>query len=141
MSLWNHSLKLTEEQKTFAVDEAMNKIGTTRYKNQKDKYSKKLEEHGITDDITTTIDFDGCVNPIGAKAKNEYFNYVFTMMSDTQAHGTGEFKLNKDNEILQELILSKTQYNTKKNEIKFIESSNEALKEISKNFNSFPYIK
>jgi len=30
MSLWNHDLKLTEEQKEFAVNEAMNKIGTTR---------------------------------------------------------------------------------------------------------------
>lgn len=30
MSLWNYNLKLTEKQKTFAVNEAMNKIGTTR---------------------------------------------------------------------------------------------------------------
>lgn len=29
MSLWNHSLRLTEEQKAFAVNEAMNKSGTT----------------------------------------------------------------------------------------------------------------
>lgn len=93
MSLWNHSLKLTEEQKAFAVDEAMNKIGTTRYKKQRDEYSKKLDEQGITDDITTTIDIDGCVNPIGAKSKNEYFNYMFSMMSDTQAHGTGAFDI------------------------------------------------
>ncbi len=93
MSLWNHSLKLTEEQKAFAVDEAMNKIGTTRYKKQSDEYSKKLDEQGITDDITTTIDIDGCVNPIGAKSKNEYFNYMFSMMSDTQAHGTGAFDI------------------------------------------------
>jgi hypothetical protein len=93
MSLWNHSLKLTEEQKAFAVDEAMNKIGTTRYKKQSDEYSKRLDELGITDDITTTIDIDGCVNPIGAKAKNEYFNYTFTMLSDTQAHGTGAFDI------------------------------------------------
>lgn len=31
MSLWNHNLKLTEEQKAFAVNEAMNKIGTTSW--------------------------------------------------------------------------------------------------------------
>ena len=31
MTLWNHNLKLTEEQKAFAVSEAMNKIGTTKY--------------------------------------------------------------------------------------------------------------
>ncbi len=93
MSLWNHDLKLTEEQKQFAVNEAMNKIGTTRYKKQSDEYSKKLDEKGITDDITTMINIDGCVNPIGAKSKNEYFNYMFSMMSDTQAHGTGEFDI------------------------------------------------
>lgn len=93
MSLWNRSLKLTEEQKAFAVDEAMNKIGTTRYKKQRDEYSKKLDEQGITDDITTTIDIDRCINPIGAKAINEYFNYAFTMLSDTQAHGTGAFDI------------------------------------------------
>ena len=33
MSLWNHSLKLSENQKEFAVNEAMNKMGTTRYPN------------------------------------------------------------------------------------------------------------
>ena len=31
MTLYNPNLKLTDEQKTFAVDEAMNKIGTVRH--------------------------------------------------------------------------------------------------------------
>ena len=93
MTLWNPNLKLTDEQKAFAVNEAMNKIGTAKYKKEKEEYSKKLEEQGITDDIITTIDIDGCVNPIGAKAKNEYFNYTFTMLSDTQAHGSGVFDI------------------------------------------------
>lgn len=93
MTLWNPNLKLTDEQKAFAVDEAMNKIGTTKYKKEKEEYSRKLEKQGITDEITTTIDIDGCVNPIGAKTKNEYFNYLFTSMSDTQAHGRGEFDI------------------------------------------------
>jgi len=93
MSLWNPNLKLTEEQKAFAVDEAMNKIGTVRYKQQRDEYSKKLDEQEITDDITTTIEIGGSMNPIGAKAKNEYLNAAFTMMSDTQAHGTGAFDI------------------------------------------------
>lgn len=93
MSLWNHNIKLTEEQKAFAVDEAMNKIGTIRYKKQKDEYSKRLEEQEITDDIITTIDIDRSVNPIGAKTKNEYNNYIFTMLSDTQVHGWGPFDI------------------------------------------------
>lgn len=32
VSLFNHNLKLTKEQKEFAVSEAMNKVGTTYYK-------------------------------------------------------------------------------------------------------------
>lgn len=55
--------------------------------------------------------------------------------------GTGVFKIGENNKIIQELILSQTQYNDKKDEIKFLESTNEKLKQISKNFNLFPYIK
>ena len=93
MTLWNDDLKLTEEQKKFAVLEAMNKIGTTRYKKAKEEYAKKLEEHNITDDITTTIEIDGSLNPIGAKTKMEYMNYLFYSLSDTQAHGRGAFDI------------------------------------------------
>ena len=93
MSLWNHDLRLTEEQKAFAVNEAMNKIGTTRYKKQSDENLKELDKKGITDDITTTIDIDGCINPIGLKTKNEYFNDLFSSISNTQAHGIGAFDI------------------------------------------------
>lgn len=93
MSLWNPNLKLTEEQKQFAVSEAMNKIGTSRYKQKTEELSKKLEENGITDDIITSINIDGCINPIGAKTKYEYMAYLFATMSDTQAHGRGDFDI------------------------------------------------
>ena len=55
--------------------------------------------------------------------------------------GTGVFRLDNQNNILQELILSHTQYNDIKNEIRYLESNNEELKQISSNFNLFPYIK
>lgn len=55
--------------------------------------------------------------------------------------GTGVFKLDENNNILQELILSQTQYDDKRDEIKFLESNNEELKQISNNFNLFPYMK
>lgn len=93
MTLWNENLNLTSEQKAFAVDEAMNKIGTTRYYKAKEEYSKKLEEHGITNDITTSLEIDGIKNPIGAKAKCEYFNNIFNSMSETQAHGVSPFDI------------------------------------------------
>lgn len=42
MTLWNPNLKLTDEQKAFAVDEAMNKMGTVRHENAMNEYSKNL---------------------------------------------------------------------------------------------------
>ena len=93
MSLWNPTLKLTEEQKQFAVSEAMNKIGTVKYQQMKDEYAEKLDKHGITDDKTTTIDIDGSINPIGAQTKNLYMYHILNRISDTQAHGRGEFDI------------------------------------------------
>ncbi len=55
--------------------------------------------------------------------------------------GTGVFKLDKNNNILEELVLSHTQYQDKKDSIQFLESDNEELKKISDNFNLFPYIR
>jgi len=54
--------------------------------------------------------------------------------------GTGIFKLKKDNDF-QELILSKTQLDNVKEKIVIEKSTNEELKQISNNFNTFPYIK
>ena len=93
MSLWNHNLKLTEEQKTFAVNEAMNKIGTTRWKKSREDFSKKLDDMGISDDKTTFINIDGCMNPIGEKLSLQYMNNMFSKLSKPQAHGTGEFDI------------------------------------------------
>ena len=55
MSLFNPNLKLTEEQKAFAVDEAMNKLGTTRCQGMEtDNYLQRLlqitstkQAHGV----------------------------------------------------------------------------------------------
>ena len=93
MTLWNPDLKLTEKQKAFAVKEAMNKIGTTKYHQDEEKYSKKLEESGLTDSSTILINFDGSINPVGAKTASEYFNNLINSLSDTQAHGKGDFDI------------------------------------------------
>lgn len=92
-SLWNHNLKLTKEQKEFAVDEAMNKIGTTRWEQNRKAFSKKLDNMGISDDNTMAINIDGCVNPIGQKTGSMYYNYIFATLSEEQAHGRGEFDI------------------------------------------------
>ena len=93
MTLWNPNLKLTEDQKAFAVDEAMNKIGTTRYKNAMNEYSKELDEKGITDEQTVYTEFGGSINPVGAKTGNMYMASLFSSLSDTQAHGSGDFDI------------------------------------------------
>lgn len=93
MSLWNPNLKLTEEQKTFAVNEAMNKIGTTRWQESENDFSRELDAKGISDDDTTSIDIDGSINPIGSKTKAQYMNHMFKSLSQTQAHGTGSFDI------------------------------------------------
>ena len=93
MTLWNPNLKLTDDQKAFAVDEAMNKIGTTRYKNAMNEYSKELDEKGITDEQTVYTEFGGSINPVGAKTGNMYMASLFSSLSDTQAHGSGDFDI------------------------------------------------
>ena len=93
MTLWNPNLILTEEQKLFAVNEAMNKIGTVRYQKVMDEYSKKLDEKGITDEQTLFVEFGDSINPIGAKTGKMYMARLFKLLSDTQAHGNGVFDI------------------------------------------------
>ena len=92
LTLSNDKLKLTDEQKSFAISEAMNKIGTIKYEQEHNNYLNILDQNGITDSITTYIDIGG-VNPIGAKTKNVYLKNTFDMLSDKQCHGLGEFDI------------------------------------------------
>lgn len=93
MSLWNDKIKLAKKQKAFAVNEAMNKIGTIRYENNMNNYSKKLDEKRITDKQTMYTEFGGSMNPVGAKTGNMYLASMFTSLSMTQAHGNGDFDI------------------------------------------------
>ena len=93
ISLFNHNLKLSEEQKKFAVNEAMNKIGTTRW-NQKEKdFSKKLDENGINDKFECFTGIGNSVNPIGLKSHFMYQNYIYATLDNKQAHGIGTFDI------------------------------------------------
>ena len=92
MSLWNHNLKLTEEQKTFAVNEAMNKIGTTRWQQSEEEFSKKLDDMGISDDeiydeyleqwelaiINDLANFKD--NPVSQLEKFDLYEYSYEML-------------------------------------------------------------
>lgn len=92
-TLFNQKLKLTEEQKAFAVDEAMNKKSTTRYKKLREEYIKELENKQITDDDTIMMDLDGMKTPIGPKSFNIYMFGISYGMSEMLAHGQGEYDI------------------------------------------------
>ena len=79
LALFNHDDVLTESQKAFAVNEAMNKIGTTRYLEYKEKYFKKPYD----------------MHTINNMEKEQLTNvlYLFDSTSRTQAHGTGYFDI------------------------------------------------
>lgn len=89
MTLWNDDLKLTSEQKKFAVSEAMNKMGTVKHKQMMDEYSKKLDEKGINDNQTVYVGN----NPVGAKTGNMYMASMFNSIDSSQAHGSGAFDI------------------------------------------------
>jgi len=89
-TLINNGLDLTDEQKTFAIEEAMNKIGTTKYSKQMSDYEQKLDSKGITDDLTVIAPE---VGPIGAKTYKTYVANMFANMNTNQAHGIGEFDI------------------------------------------------
>lgn len=93
ISLFNFDLKLTEEQKIFAIDEAMNKIGTTRFNEFENQLSKKLDDMGINNEKTVYLDFGGSINPIGEKSGAQYINYMMSTLGREQAHGSGEFDI------------------------------------------------
>lgn len=92
-TLFNQNLKLTEEQKAFAVDEAMNKKGTTRYKKLREAYRKELNKKGINNDQTVVVDLDGMKTPVGAHAFNSYMFGMMYGMSEMLAHGQGDYDI------------------------------------------------
>ncbi len=47
MTLWNDNIDLTEEQKAFAVSEAMNQYGTVKYFKLKDRFMTLINESGL----------------------------------------------------------------------------------------------
>lgn len=92
-TLFNQNLKLTEKQKAFAVDEAMNKGGTTRYLKEFEEYKNKLKAKGITDEIIVTFDLGGMRLESGAEMWNCYMYEGLYRMSDKKVHGAGVFDI------------------------------------------------
>jgi len=93
ISLFNFNLKLTEEQKKFAVTEAMNKVGTSYWDKVQEKFSRKLDDMGLSDENTVYMNLGGSINPIGEKSGAKYMNDMLTSLGREQAHGTGEFDI------------------------------------------------
>lgn len=65
-----------------------------------------------------------------------------TSCSDTDFWiGTGVFKLDGNNNILQEMILSHSQYEAVKDKIQFMKNEDEELVKVSKNFETIKYLR
>ena len=81
ITLRNHNLKLTKEQKEFAVSEAMNKIGTVQNKHKQDKNLTEFDKNE-----TTHI---GSIHEVTID-KNHTAQYVantINSLNSTQVHG------------------------------------------------------
>lgn len=81
MTLWNHDLKLTDEQKEFAVSETMNKMGTKKHSETVDQ---ELKEQEITEMNSELVD---------PKVFRQYLNDIFTSLDSKQVHGSGVYDI------------------------------------------------
>lgn len=89
-TIQNDDLELTEEQREFALSEAMNKRGTLKSEKVTLDYEAKLDGLEITDDKTIPIPGIG---PCGAKTANLFLASICNRISDTQAHGFGDYDI------------------------------------------------
>lgn len=89
-TLFNRDINLTEEQVAFAIEEAMNKMGTTSNNKQRITYEQELEKNNITNALTV---IDPEIGPIGAKTASIRVADILGSMSTSQAHGIGEFDI------------------------------------------------
>lgn len=93
LTLMNPNLKLTEEQKRFAVEEANLKYGTV---NERTSHEKKMEEYkksGISIDKKTSIDIGNVVCSMDETEFVSYLDTAFTLLSSSQVHGFGSFDI------------------------------------------------
>ena len=153
--------KLTNDEKEVWIKRARTNFlikGTEDYSNlSTDELNNKFIEARINNECFLAADYDlrtyfwerpNAISLFGTWGKTPCasptdggLHLKSTKASNTDFWiGTGVFKLDQDKNILQELILSHTQYSDKKDEIKFLPSTNEELKQISNNFSLFPYI-
>ncbi len=86
MSLWNHNFKLTEEQKAFAVNEAMRKFGATsnvhgvgafdiRYHILRNPNWTLQEKQKLLMDFYTDADYDDCLEQWELGIVNDFSYY------------------------------------------------------------------
>lgn len=153
--------KLDNEEKEVWIKRARTNFlinGTIDYSNlSEDELNKKYIEARINNECFLAADYDlrvdfwerpNAISLFGTWGKTPCasptdggLHLKSTKASNTDFWiGTGIFKLDQDNNILEELILSHVQYDNYKDSIKYLESQNNDLKEISSNFNNYPYI-
>lgn len=154
--------KLSAEEKEIWLKRARTNFlikGTEDYSNLSDEeFNNKIIEARVNNECFLAADYDlridfwerpNAISLFGTWGKTPCasptdggLHLKSTRSSNTDFWiGTGIFKLDQNNNILEELILSHIQYNDNKDNIKYLESDNEELKQISDNFKLFPYIR
>ena len=93
LALQNKEYVLTEQQKAFALDEAMNMHGTTRYSSLMDEFEQELDNNNVTDEDTVIVDFGSGSHPVGKKSCVMYMKNVLNELDCSQAHGRGSFDI------------------------------------------------
>lgn len=89
LTLMNPKLKLTEEQKVFAVSEAMEMRGTTKYERRMEEFSDSLDKKGVTDEQTIYTQEFGSVP---AKTTCLYMSSILSLPDGLENHA-GEFDI------------------------------------------------
>ena len=154
--------KLSNEEKEVWIKRARTNFlikGTEDFSNlSEEELNKKYIESRITNECFLAADYDlridfwerpNAISLFGTWGKTPCasptdggLHLKSTKASNTDFWiGTGIFKLDDNDNISQELILSHIQYNELKDQIKKIESNNDELKNISVNFDNYLYIK
>lgn len=93
LALQNKNYSLTDKQKAFALNEAMNMYGTTRYTKAMDEFEKELNKNNVSDNDTILVDFGDSTQPVGPKTYAMYMRNLFGSMDSSQAHGVGSFDI------------------------------------------------
>lgn len=93
LALDNKGYNLSDNQKAFAVSEAMNMHGTIKDKELSKSYEDFLDKNNVTNDDTVIADYGSIKVPMGRKTYAMHMQQMFRCLDSSQAHGIGSFDI------------------------------------------------